>query len=311
MVDLDTFVTTLYVEIDDFCKTALPPERQHPGRRPSLSRSEVLTLAMLEQWYHWASERDFYRDACRRLRWAFPTMPSRAQFNRLVRQQGKALIRVALALGATIEPACPYEVMDTVGVATRDARRRGTGWFPGLVDKGRCSRLGWYVGFRVLDVVTPHGALTGVVTSTASVNDRYLAERLLAARALPHAVQEEGAGRAHATRILADGNFWSPAWQEAWRTHYGCTVLAPPQRNTRYYEDWTKAMRRWLASHRQIVETVHHRLLTYFSLARERPHSISGFHARLAARVGLHNFCLRLNQQLGRPLLAVADLIDW
>ena len=32
MVDVDTFLTTLYVMVDDFCKTALPPEF-HPGPR--------------------------------------------------------------------------------------------------------------------------------------------------------------------------------------------------------------------------------------------------------------------------------------
>jgi len=31
----------------------------------------------------------------------------------------------------------------------------------------------------------------------------------------------------------------------------------------------------------------------------------------LAAKVALHNFCIWLNRQLGRPDLAFADLIDW
>jgi hypothetical protein len=31
----------------------------------------------------------------------------------------------------------------------------------------------------------------------------------------------------------------------------------------------------------------------------------------LAARVALHNFCMWLNGQLGRPRLAFADLLGW
>jgi hypothetical protein len=31
----------------------------------------------------------------------------------------------------------------------------------------------------------------------------------------------------------------------------------------------------------------------------------------LAAKVALHNFCVWLNTQHNRPLLAFADLIDW
>jgi hypothetical protein len=32
MVDIDTFLTILYVMVDDFCKTSLPLEH-HPGPR--------------------------------------------------------------------------------------------------------------------------------------------------------------------------------------------------------------------------------------------------------------------------------------
>jgi hypothetical protein len=59
------------------------------------------------------------------------------------------------------------------------------------------------------------------------------------------------------------------------------------------------------------VETVFDKLHHAFGLRRERPHCLGGFGARLAARVGLHNFCIALNQQLGRPNLAFADLVDW
>jgi hypothetical protein len=45
MVDGDTFLTTLYVMVDDFCKTSLPPET-HPGPEAALSRSETVTLAI-------------------------------------------------------------------------------------------------------------------------------------------------------------------------------------------------------------------------------------------------------------------------
>jgi hypothetical protein len=31
----------------------------------------------------------------------------------------------------------------------------------------------------------------------------------------------------------------------------------------------------------------------------------------LAAKITLHNFCIWLNEQLGRPSLAFADLVDW
>jgi hypothetical protein len=62
---------------------------------------------------------------------------------------------------------------------------------------------------------------------------------------------------------------------------------------------------------RQIAETAIARLMDRFGLARDRPHALDGFFARLAAKVGLHDCCCWLNAQLGRPPLAFADLVDW
>ena len=62
MVDVDTFLTTLYVIVDDFCTLSLPVET-HPGPHAALTRSEVVTLAIFGQWQGCGSERGFYRYA--------------------------------------------------------------------------------------------------------------------------------------------------------------------------------------------------------------------------------------------------------
>ena len=61
MVDVDTFLTTLYVMVDDFCHTQPPKTR--PGPEASLCQSEVITLAIFARWGRFNSERDFYRYA--------------------------------------------------------------------------------------------------------------------------------------------------------------------------------------------------------------------------------------------------------
>ena len=82
--------------------------------------------------------------------------------------------------------------------------------------------------------------------------------------------------------------------------------------------DWSRRSRstrgwgrRWLAGIRQIVETVYDKLFHTWRLDRERPHDLSGFQARLAAKIALHNFCIWLHEQLGRPRLAFTDLVAW
>ncbi len=77
MLDVDTFLTTLYVMVDDFCHSRTPKRR--PGPKSSLCASEVITLAIFARWSRFASERDFYRYAETILLDAFPTLPSRSQ----------------------------------------------------------------------------------------------------------------------------------------------------------------------------------------------------------------------------------------
>ena len=108
MVDSDTFLTTLYVMIDDFCKSHLSPE-QRGGAPASLTPSEVLTLALFGQWQRFSSERAFYRYAQQHLRGAFPTLPDRSQFNRLLRQQQETLIACSLPLVQRLQAQhCAY-----------------------------------------------------------------------------------------------------------------------------------------------------------------------------------------------------------
>ena len=90
---------------------------------------------------------------------------------------------------------------------------------------------------------------------------------------------------------------------------HGARIISAPKRNSR--NPRPKRLRQRLAGIRQIVETVFGRLHHDFGLERERPHQLEGFQARLAARAVLHNFCIWLNRQSGRPSLAFADLPGW
>jgi hypothetical protein len=79
MLDPDTFLTTLYVAVDDFCKACKIRDRlaPRPGPAAALCPSEVATLAIFAQWGQFRSERAFYRYAARHLRSAFPALPDR------------------------------------------------------------------------------------------------------------------------------------------------------------------------------------------------------------------------------------------
>jgi hypothetical protein len=307
-IDPDTFVTGLYVFVDDWCK-ARPPVCGRPGPAAALTRSEVVTLALFGQWARFASERDFYRYADQRLRSAFPRLPDRSQFNRQVRAEWETLVAIGHHLAAQADAGkATYEVLDGTGVAVRNSKRRGGGWLPEYAGLGRCSRLGWYEGFHLLVAVTPDGVITGYGFGAAEVKDQPLAETFFAARQtgdprLPTVGVPSG------EPYFADSGFIGAARHAHWLAAYGARVICPPYRSAA--RTWPRSLRRWLSQHRQIIESVNAKLLLTFRLERERPHSLAGFHARLAAKVALHNFCCWLNRCLGRPTLAFADLLGW
>lgn len=309
MYDVETFLTLLYVTVDDFCKAHLPYRPKKPGQQPSLSVSEVITLALLGQWARFTSERDFYRWALRHLRAAFPTLPHYSRFNRLERacqaeRVGFFRHTVTMARG----PSDLYEILDAFGVSVRHPGRRGGGWLPLAADKGRCSRLGWYIGFQVLDAVTGEGVVTGFGYGSGHEKDQTLAETFPAARAQPQPGLAS-VGDFTETPYLADKGFVGREWHARCLFDYGASILnvarvCDPQK-------WPAWLHGAHAHLRQVIETVHEKILKIRRLGSERPHTLGGFNARLTAKECLHNFCIWLNKELGRHPLEFADLIAW
>jgi len=308
MVEVDTFLTALYVMVDDFYKSR-PRKCQRPGPHASLSPSEVITLAIFARWSRFSGERDFYRYASGNLRGAFPTLPDRSQFNRSVRFYTELIEEMALHLAEAMEAReRPYEALDSSAMPVRDAKRRGGGWLAGFANIGWSNSVGWYEGFRLLVAVDPTGIITGFGFCAASTSDQQAAETFFAVRHRPNP-RLSSVGSPAAGPYVADKGFEGEENRKRWLERYGARIIHPPKRNSR--KPWPKRLRRWAASIRQIVESVYDKLFNAFGLWRERPHELSGLRARLAARVALHNFCIWLNEQLGRPRLDFADLLGW
>jgi hypothetical protein len=120
MLDVDTFLTVLYVMVDDFCYSQPP---------------KVLTLAIFARWSRFTSERDFYRYAEANLREAFPTLPDRSQFNRLVRSCAQLIEAFVLHLVSLLTDAqkCPYQALDSSAMPLLGTPSAGgmDGW-PGM-----------------------------------------------------------------------------------------------------------------------------------------------------------------------------------
>jgi hypothetical protein len=118
-MDLDSFLVSLYVLVDDWWKLEHASRPPKTGRPALLSESEVLTLAILAQWPRFRSERDFWRFAWAHLRPYFPMLCSQGQlkdFFSLEHHRAKTLGGLLARLAAKVAAyTCGQRINDTLG----------------------------------------------------------------------------------------------------------------------------------------------------------------------------------------------------
>jgi hypothetical protein len=295
-MDLDSFLVSLYVLVDDWWKLDRASRPPKPGRPALLSDPEVITLAILAQWPRFRSERDFWRFAQARLRPYFPALCSQSQLNRRIRALAPQLRLLQRAFSeALTDPSAVYRVMDTTLipaiVRVRASRRR---LFCGQATFGRsASKTEWVYGFKAALVVDPSGVITAFGLAPASSDERPIGEALIAS-------DRYGS-------YLADKGFTGVEWERHWMERYGALVVATPYDDSR--RAWSRADRRWASGKRQIIEGVIGQLKDFFSLERHRAKTLGGLLARLAAKVAAYTCGQRINDSLGRPLRHLADLL--
>jgi Transposase DDE domain len=288
-VDLETMLVSLYVLVDDWWERAHPPSPRKPGRPPSLSASEVLTLAILSQWPRFRSERDLYRFADAHLRPYFPDLLSHGQLNRRIRALEPELKALQQDLAATLADGSEvYHVLDTTLIpAIVRVRACRKGLFAGQAAFGRCvSKTEWVYSFKVALSVSPQGVIMAFGLAEANSGERPIGEFL---------ISSDGHDA-----FLADKGFSSLEWEKHWLGSYGALVAATPQESAK--RAWPEKVCRWAAGKRQLIEGVIWQLKDYFGLDRHRAKSLSGLLVRLAAKIAAYTFGQVLNERLGRPL---------
>jgi len=295
-VDLETLLVSLYVLVDDWWERAHPPSPRKPGRPPSLSDSEILTLAILAQLPRWRSERDFFRFANGHLRPYFPNLVTHGQFNcriRALEPELKAFQReTAVTLGVGSEV---YHILDTTLIpAVVRVRACRKGLFAGQATFGRCvSKTEWAYGFKVALSVTSEGVIMAFGLAEANPDERPIGEFLLSSD--------------HHDAYLADKGFSSIGWEKPWLERHGALVAATPQESAR--RAWPPTARRGAAGKRQLIEGVIDQLKDLFALERHRAKTLGGLLTRLAAKVAAYTVGQVLNDRLGRPIRHLASLL--
>lgn len=262
-MDLETLLVSLYVLVDDWWQRTHPPAPRKPGRPPSLSASEVLTLTVLSQWPRWRSERDFFRFVEAHLREYFPNLVSYGHLNRRIRSLESEIRALQRDLAETLaEPQEVYHLLDTTLIpAVVRVRACRKGLFAGQAAFGRCvSKTEWVYGFKVALSVTSQGVIASFGLAPANCDKRPIGEFLVAS---------DGHDA-----FLADKGFSSVEWERRWLEEYGALVAATPQKSAR--RAWPEESCQWAAGKRQLIEGVIWQLKDYFGLERHRAKTMGG-----------------------------------
>lgn len=338
-MDMDTLLTRVYVWVDDWYKQAMVGEKSTLGNPGRLSDSEVLTLGLVGQWrvgVPWRSERGMVRYMLGQGRRWFPKMLKESGYHYRFRPLWRWFVRLQQALAEQLSTVQDiYETVDSVPLPayslTQGRKRRQRHWL--WHARLGYSKAGWFWGHRWLVSVTSEGVITGWTVGAADVQDRWLLQALVSGRAQDtihlcapptlHYVKPKrrlrvpvtpigpalAAGRRCTRPYLADASFNGEAWRRHWLQHYGADVVSCPPQQSSQASNWSFQDRRWLAHHRQIIETVFAALTDVFSVKQLGAHSQWGQYARLAAVAAAHNLGIWLNRSLGRPDLALSTLL--
>jgi|SRR5688572_2522166 hypothetical protein len=332
MLDLDTFLLMIYVEIDDWYQQVIAPVKPKRGKPPQFQDSEALTVAVLSEWragVPWQSERGCLRYLHQYYGDWFPHLPHISAFNERKRHLFGVLVQLQQQLARRWTSL--YESADSLVLpaGSLGQRQREKGHWLWESDIGKAPH-GYFWGDRWLASVTQVGAISGWLVGTASLNDRWLMEAFVSTRAgQPQLVEPPrrtkdarsqhtppptgfiggfaAVGQLLGEAYLADGNFNGRRWLTHWQECYGATVIARPRYNEKVR--WSKALVRWLRQRRQIVETAFAVLERVFAIKHLQAHSRWGQYTRLAAKAAAYNLGMWLNECLQRPRLALETLL--
>ncbi len=326
--DLETFLTALYVIVDDFYQSHIRSQMPTWGGPPVLmSESEVRCLGLAAQWRSgvpWKSERGLMRSVRKHLRSLLPTLRTPSACNRRLRHLWGAFLLIQDAVAEELAHADDYDGMDGFPLpVAHGARSFNPGWLAAIARLGKGGNDRYCSGVRMMMVSKQHGVATGWALASGNVQERWVAELLFRTRVGVPGVQGPldvqtqqpkvtpptawmavlpSWGAVSHKPILSDCGFRGEDWRAHWAAASSAHVCPLPKAAP-------GAQRRWWISARQMVETTFAHLRESLGLKYSGAHTTWGLLMRVAAKVAAYNLGIMLNRLFGRPDFACATLI--
>ena len=278
---LDDLVTALYVTIDELLGP--DPRRGHPGRKPRLSDSELVCLAVAQVLLGCHGEHRWLRFCYCRLGHLFPYLPNQPGYNKRLRQARWLLGEVmAYLAGRTPSVDDPLRLLDATPLpcaASRETVKRSA--LRGWADYGWCpSHSRFYWGFKLYVLCTPDGSPVAWCLATPKLGEREVAMALLDRGSLQPGqvlIVDKGLAGAEVDRHLAD---------------LQALLVRPDRLDEPARFGSLRPVRQWVES---VIDTLKGQL----GLEQHGGRTLAGVQARVAQRLLALAACVWFNWQLG------------
>lgn len=275
---------------------------QRPGRNPRCPDSDILTIAWLLEYIGADSENAGYSRLKVELGELFTSLPERSWFNRR-RRNLVAMSEVCRDTLRSCLPEADVFIVDSFPMPVCDFKRVKASttdlqWADAsgcLATYGHCATkgIGTFFGFRGHLITTASGVPVDFAIAAANIDDREVLPLLV----------ERGDYRI----LLGDKGYISESLQEELLDTEGTCLLPTRRRNQKW--QYPEAFRRLHARVRKRVETTIGQLTDQFSVSRVRGRTHWGVRTRMSNKFGACLLGCFLNHALGRPLMALKNLV--
>src|SRR5438270_7938460 len=300
MLNKATVLTIIFTIVDDTMKGSpmIQQTLNRPGPAPSLSESELVTIALYQELIGEPREDHCFRLHQEQLRHYFPGLNERSRYNRRKRALWSVILAVRISLQIVLDALQLEETaaIDSAPVPCVGYKRaKHTSDFVGRAQYGVCSSKAMkYFGLKLHSVVSLTGVVMGFLLTGASHYDNQAVVELLDSFA--H----------HLKRLLGDGAYNDAALQTFLKQYRSVQVLAPVKVNQQPVR--SKQAQQQLNRLRLICETVNAQLQEQLHLSKHYAKSTWGLMTRIAAKLTAHSVGMMVNKLLGRPLSRLDEL---
>lgn len=299
IADFADLCTYVYVIVDELYGPLAAAYDQRPGPRAAFTDSELIALTLVAELLGLDAETRFLAYVRRNHRALFPLLPERSRYNRRRRQlievtnriRGGIMARLWRVLAAEGDDLCVIDSVPVPVVGYHHAAGAHRWW--GEADFGRVpSKQQRVYGFKLHLLISHSGLILDFALAPANHSDGKLTAQLLEDKA--------------DLTVLGDKGYLNAPLQDHLAARHNLRLLTPRRKNQR--EQLPATLTLAINHFRQIIETINSQLVGQFRLQQNRAKSISGFCARVQAKLTAHTLGLYLNHRLGRPLRALMDL---